>query len=83
MDIAGKTGTAENPHGRDHSWFIAYAPADKPSLVLVCIVEQGGYGSTASAPIIYEVLNNYLLGYPNLQPEAQDGNKPAGAAAAR
>ncbi|MCI6222793.1 MAG: penicillin-binding protein 2 [Selenomonadales bacterium] len=83
VDIAGKTGTAENPHGRDHSWFIAYAPADKPSLVLVCIVEQGGYGSTASAPIIYEVLNNYLLGYPNLQPEAQDGNKPAGAAAAR
>jgi penicillin-binding protein 2 len=81
--IAGKTGTAENPHGRDHSWFIAYAPAEKPSLVLVCIVEQGGFGSTASAPIIYEVLNNYLLGYPNLQPKAQDGTKPASTAAAR
>jgi penicillin-binding protein 2 len=81
--IAGKTGTAENPHGRDHSWFIAYAPAEKPTLVLVCIVEQGGFGSTASAPIIYEVLNNYLLGYPNLQPKAQDGTKPAGTAAAR
>ena len=75
--IAGKTGTAENPHGRDHSWFIAYAPADRPTLVLVCIVEQGGFGSTASAPIIYEVLNNYLLGYPNLKPKAEGDGKPA------
>ncbi|MDD4722164.1 MAG: penicillin-binding protein 2 [Acidaminococcaceae bacterium] len=59
--VAGKTGTAENPHGRDHGWFIAYAPADKPTLVVVCIVEQGGYGSVASVPIVKSILE-YAFG---------------------
>ena len=36
--IAGKTGTAENSHGRDHGWFVAYCPVDDPELVVVCIV---------------------------------------------
>ena len=44
--IAGKTGTAENSHGRDHGLFVAYGPVDDPELVVVCIVEQGGFGST-------------------------------------
>ena len=43
VPVAGKTGTAENPHGQDHGWFIAYAPAEKPDLVIACIVEQGSY----------------------------------------
>jgi len=60
VPVAGKTGTAENPHGRDHGWFIAYAPAEKPDLVIACIVEQGSYGATASGPIVYEVLEQYL-----------------------
>ncbi len=59
--VAGKTGTAENPHGQDHGWFIAYAPAEKPDLVIACIVEQGTYGATASGPIVYEVLEKYLM----------------------
>lgn len=53
--IAGKTGTAENPHGRDHGWFVAYAPYDDPRVVVVVIVEQGGFGSTAAAPIARKI----------------------------
>ena len=60
VPVAGKTGTAENPHGQDHGWFIAYAPAEKPDLAIACIVEQGSYGATASGPIVYEVLEKYL-----------------------
>ena len=48
--IAGKTGTAENSHGRDHGLFVAYGPVDDPELVVVCIVEQGGFGSVAAGP---------------------------------
>jgi penicillin-binding protein 2 len=62
VPVAGKTGTAENPHGQDHGWFIAYAPAEKPDLVIACIVEQGSYGATASGPVVYEVLEDYLTG---------------------
>ena len=62
VPVAGKTGTAENPHGQDHGWFIAYAPAEKPDLVIACIVEQGTYGATAAGPVVYEVLEDYLTG---------------------
>lgn len=51
VDIAGKTGTAENPHGRDHGWFVAYGPFDNPSIVVAVVVENGGYGSQSSVPI--------------------------------
>ena len=45
VDIAGKTGTAENSQGRDHGWFVAYGPFDNPNIVVAVIVEQGGFGS--------------------------------------
>jgi penicillin-binding protein 2 len=61
VSVAGKTGTAENPHGRDHGWFIAYAPADDPQLVVVCLVEQGSYGAVSAAPIVKSVLE-YAFG---------------------
>ena len=51
VDIAGKTGTAENPHGRDHGWFVAYGPFDNPNIVVAVIVEQGGFGSQSAVPI--------------------------------
>jgi peptidoglycan glycosyltransferase len=51
LAIAGKTGTAENPHGKSHSWFIGFAPAERPALAVAVLVEQGGYGSQAAAPI--------------------------------
>ena len=58
--IAGKTGTAENSHGRDHGLFVAYGPVEDPELVVVCIVEQGGFGSTAAGPIVYKAFEEYF-----------------------
>ena len=54
--IAGKTGTAENPHGRDHGWFVAYGPFDDPRIVVVVIVEQGGFGASAAGPIVKKIM---------------------------
>lgn len=58
--IAGKTGTAENSHGRDHGLFVAYGPVDDPELVVVCIVEQGGFGTTAAGPIVYRAFEEFF-----------------------
>jgi penicillin-binding protein 2 len=75
--IAGKTGTAQvfsvgqnekynektvAERLRDHSWFIAFAPADQPRIALAVIVENGGWGASAAAPIARKVLDAYLLG---------------------
>lgn len=54
--IAGKTSTAENPHGDDHGWFVAYGPYDKPTIAIAVIVEQGGYGSDSAAPIARKIM---------------------------
>jgi peptidoglycan glycosyltransferase len=48
---AGKTGTAENPRGAAHAWFIGYAPYDRPRVAVAVIVENGGYGSSAALPV--------------------------------
>ena len=72
--IAGKTGTAENSHGRDHGLFVAYGPVDNPELVVVCIVEQGGFGSTAAGPIVYKAFEEFFQerGYmPRPKPEKE------------
>ena len=58
--IAGKTGTAENSHGRDQGLFVAYGPVEDPELVVVCIVEQGGFGSTAAGPIVYKAFEEFF-----------------------
>ena len=47
---------------RDHSWFIAFAPADQPRIALAVIVENGGWGASAAAPIARQVLDSYLVG---------------------
>lgn len=54
--VAGKTGTATNPHGPAHSWFVAFAPAQAPRVVVAVIVENAGYGAAVAAPIVREVL---------------------------
>jgi len=78
----GKTGTAQvfslkgekyaehkvDERLRDHAWFIAYAPADKPTIALAVLVENGGFGAQAAAPIARKVLDQYLVG--NTQPGA-------------
>ena len=60
IEIAGKTGTAENSTGRDHGWFVAYAPYDKPRIVVVALVEQGGFGAGSAGPIVRDVLAEYF-----------------------
>ena len=49
--VAGKTGTAQNPHGEDHAWFMCFAPADDPEVALAVIVENAGHGSSEAAPV--------------------------------
>ena len=84
--IAGKTGTAQvftikqtentrakivDERKRDHAWFIAYAPADDPRIAISVLVENGGFGAAAAAPIARKVLDAYLLG----QEAPADSNK--------
>lgn len=62
LEICGKTGTAENPHGEDHSIFIAFAPKDDPKIAISVYVENGGYGATYAAPIASFMIEKYLTG---------------------
>ena len=61
LAVAGKTGTAQNPHGKDHGWFIGFAPADKPELVVGGIMEFAEHGTTV-APYVVRTLRRYMLG---------------------
>ncbi len=56
VPVAGKTGTAQKPPLDDFSWFVGYAPVDRPQLVAVCVIEQGGFGGVAAARAVREVL---------------------------
>ena len=58
--VAGKTGTAQNPHGNDHALFICFAPARAPEIAVAVLVENAGHGSTAAAPIAQKVLQAYF-----------------------
>ncbi|MEN8696630.1 MAG: penicillin-binding protein 2 [Bacteroidia bacterium] len=60
IDIAGKTGTVQNPHGKNHSAYIAFAPADNPKIAIAVVVEEAGYGATWAAPIAHLVIEKYL-----------------------
>ncbi|MEO0179995.1 MAG: penicillin-binding transpeptidase domain-containing protein [candidate division WOR-3 bacterium] len=58
--FGGKTGTAQNPHGQDHSLFIFFAPYDDPEIAGAVVVEQGGFGAKAAAPIARELIRRYF-----------------------
>jgi penicillin-binding protein 2 len=60
FDFAAKTGTAQNPHGKDHSLFIAYAPLDHPTIAIAVIVENSGFGATYAGPIASLMIEKYL-----------------------
>ncbi len=62
LSICGKTGTAENPHGEDHSVFIAFAPRENPKIAIAVVIENGGFGSTWAAPIATLMIEKYLRG---------------------
>jgi penicillin-binding protein 2 len=60
--ICGKTGTVQNPHGKDHSVFIAFAPMDNPKIAIAVFVENAGFGGTWAAPITSLMIEQYLTG---------------------
>ncbi len=60
ITMAGKTGTADNPHGKPHSNFIAFAPVDNPKIAICVIVENAGFGSTYAAPIATLMIEKYI-----------------------
>ncbi len=62
IEICGKTGTAQNPHGKDHSVFFAFAPKDNPKIAIAVFVENAGFGATWAAPIASLMIEQYLTG---------------------
>jgi penicillin-binding protein 2 len=60
IEICGKTGTAQNPHGKDHAWFVAFAPYENPKIAIAVLVENVGFGGTHAAPIAQKVIQAYL-----------------------
>ncbi|MCX6253116.1 MAG: penicillin-binding protein 2 [Bacteroidia bacterium] len=60
--VCGKTGTAQNPHGKEHSVFIAFAPKDDPKIAIMVVVENAGFGATYAAPIASLMIEKYLKG---------------------
>lgn len=60
--VAGKTGTAQNPHGENHGWFVTYAPVEDPQIVVAVLMENSGYGSISAAPVASLLVEQYLKG---------------------
>lgn len=67
IEVCGKTGTAQNPHGKDHSAFMGFAPYQEPRIAVAVYVENGGWGATYGVPIGSLVMEKYLTG--NIAPE--------------
>lgn len=62
IQMCGKTGTAQNPQGRDHSTFLCFAPKDNPKIAVSVYIEHGGFGASAAAPIASLLVEKYLTG---------------------
>lgn len=62
LHMAGKTGTAQNPHGRDHAIFIGFAPVEDPQIAVAVVVENAGFGATWACPIATMMIEQYLTG---------------------
>ncbi len=60
IDIGGKTGTAQNPSGKDHSLFVGFAPVDSPKIVAFAVFENAGHGSSHAAPAVIKLIKYYL-----------------------
>lgn len=70
IDVCGKTGTAQNPHGKDNSVFICFAPKDNPKIAVAAYVENAGFGATWALPVASLMVEQYLTG------EISEGRKP-------
>jgi penicillin-binding protein 2 len=76
--IGGKTGTAQNPHGAEHSWFVGVAPMDNPQIVVCAIIENAGHGSEVAAPVVGRIIGAYMnkqLGIDELAQHMIEGRK--------
>ena len=62
IKIAGKTGTAQNPHGNDHAWFISFAPYKHPRIAMAVLIENAGFGASSAVPISTLLIEKYLTG---------------------
>ncbi|MDD3892103.1 MAG: penicillin-binding transpeptidase domain-containing protein, partial [Bacteroidales bacterium] len=62
IEVCGKTGTSQNPHGKDHSVFVAFAPKDNPQIAVAAFIENAGFGATWAAPIASLMIEKYLTG---------------------
>lgn len=76
ITVAGKTGTAQNPHGEDHAWFACFAPAESPELALAVIVENAGHGGSIAAPVAKRILDKYFEKHPGVTAvDLEDNNE--------
>lgn len=73
VTMSGKTGTAQNPHGKEHAWFAGWAPYEDPQIAVCALVENAGHGSTYAAPICFQIAKQYLF------PPPPDTTKPVPA----
>jgi penicillin-binding protein 2 len=79
IEVAGKTGTAQNPHGKPHAWFIGFAPFSNPEVAIAVIIENGGGGGAEAAPVAGEIFDFYFHGYVHSARLAKtDGTKSRG-----
>ena len=77
LDICGKTGTAQNPRGKDHSVFICFAPKDDPKIAVAAFIENGGFGATWACPLASLMVEKYLKGEvkrADLEKRMREGN---------
>jgi len=77
IDMCAKTGTAQNPHGKDHSVFVAFAPRENPKIAIAVLVENAGWGAQWAAPIASLMIEKYIRGYitrPEMEKRMLDGN---------
>lgn len=80
IKAGAKTGTAQNPHGKDHSVFIMFAPVDDPQIAVASIIENAGFGASVSGPIVSLLVEKYLTGKITKGPEGQNRYRRAMAA---
>ncbi len=77
IQVCGKTGTAQNPHGKDHSLFVGFAPKDHPKIAIAVMVENAGFGATWAAPIASLMMEKYLndsISRPDLEKRMLEGD---------
>jgi len=65
IEVCGKTGTSQNPHGEDHSLFVGFAPASNPRILVCLVVENAGHGGSVAAPITGRIIKSYLSSSPD------------------